>query len=215
MSRRVLLLGATGLVGGECLRQLLLEPDVERVIVLARRPVPCGDPRVDARVVDFDALDKIDPEVFVVDQVFCALGTTIKAAGSQEAFRRVDFDYPVRVGRLARDHGARHYLLVSALGAEVRSRIFYNRVKGDVEQAVRALGYPSLTVLRPSLLLGDRPEFRLGERIAKVVSPLIPGRYRGVQARDVARAMIIAARDARPGTRVLESDEIRRIAQNS
>ena len=209
-SRSVLLVGATGLVGGECLRLLLADPAFGRVVVLARRPPAVAPaPRLETRVVDFDALDA-DPAVFGVDAIICALGTTIRQAGSQERFRRVDFDYPLRIARLGLEHGARHFLLVSALGADPRSRIFYNRVKGELEVAVLALEYHAVTVVRPSLLLGDRDEFRLGEAVAKRFAFLTPPRYKPVHARDVARTLVEAARAGGDGKRVIESVEIPR-----
>jgi uncharacterized protein YbjT (DUF2867 family) len=140
--------------------------------------------------------------------VFCALGTTIRTAGSRAAFRRVDHDYVVSLARLARAHGARHFLLVSSVGADPRSRVFYSRVKGEVESAVQTLGYPSLTIVRPSLLLGPRSEFRLGEALVKPLGPLFPRRYRPVHARAVAATMIRAALEDRSGVRIVESREI-------
>jgi len=141
MPRKVLLAGATGLVGGEILRGLAGDDDVAEVRVLVRRQLDRAfdAPKVRELVADFDALDA-HPEWFRVDQVFCALGTTIRRAGSQEAFRRVDFDYPLALARLARGQGARHFLLVSVVGADARSRVFYNRVKGELENAVRREG---------------------------------------------------------------------------
>ena len=203
--RSVLLAGATGLVGTEGLRLLLADPAFDRVVVLARRPPAVApSPTLDVRVVDFDALPA-DPAVFGVDAIVCALGTTIKQAGSQARFRRVDFDYPLAIARLGLTHGARHFLLVSALGADPRSRIFYSRVKGELEVAVLALDYEAVTIVRPSLLLGDRAEFRLGEVIAKRVAFLTPARYKPVHARDVARTLVDAARQGGAGKRVIES----------
>jgi uncharacterized protein YbjT (DUF2867 family) len=208
--RCVLLAGATGLVGGECLARLAADEAVSAVTALVRR-MPADSSRHDRKVrfaeVDFDRLEEHRP-LFAVDQVVCALGTTIKQAGSREAFRRVDFDYPLAIARLALDAGARHFLLVSSLGADARSSVFYSRVKGELEQAVLALGYPSVTIVRPSLLLGDRQEFRLGEEIAKRFAWVTPRKYRPVQARDVAATLISAARENRPGRRIIESAEI-------
>jgi uncharacterized protein YbjT (DUF2867 family) len=210
--RRVLLAGATGLVGGECLALLAADESVSAVTAPVRR-LPKAPPGRGSKVhfveVDFDRLET-QPALFSVDQVVCALGTTIKQAGSREAFRRVDFDYPLAIARLAREAGARHFLLVSALGADPESAVFYSRVKGELERAILALGYPSATIVRPSLLLGDRREFRLGEEIAKRFAWAIPGKYRPVRARDVAAALIGAAREDRGGCRIIESDRIAR-----
>jgi len=204
--RTVALLGATGLVGRELLAQLLADPGVAVVRAIGRRPM---EPRakLESVVVDFDRLDA-HADALAVDQLFCALGTTIKVAGSQQRFRQVDHDYPVVAAALARAAGARHFLLVSALGADVASRVFYNRVKGEVEQAVQRLGYPTVTIVRPSLLLGDRGEQRLGEEVAKRFAWLVPRRWAPVHARDVARSLVEAARGDAPGVRVIESREI-------
>ena len=206
----VALLGATGLVGRHCLDLLVGDPSFSRIVVLARRKfAEATAPRVEAHVVDFDRLDD-RRELLGVDQVICALGTTIRTVGgSRERFRAVDFGLPLAAARLARAQGARHFLLVSAAGASVASRFFYSRVKGELEDALRTLGFRSLTIVRPSLLLGERDEFRLGESIAKRVAWLVPGRYRPVQARDVAAALVRAAKADEPGMRIIESDEIR------
>jgi uncharacterized protein YbjT (DUF2867 family) len=208
----VLVAGATGLVGTEILRALAEDEGVERITALTRRPIDNPSPKIESRAVDFDDLEA-DADAFAVDQIFCALGTTIRKAGSQEQFRRVDHDYPLAIARLGAARGVRHLLLVTALGADPGSRVFYNRVKGEVEEAVRSLPYRSLTIARPSLLLGDRREWRIGEEIGKVIGWIIPGRYRPVPARDVAAALVGAAREDAPGVRVMESDEIRRAAR--
>jgi uncharacterized protein YbjT (DUF2867 family) len=147
---------------------------------------------------------------FAVDAVFCALGTTIKTAGSQEAFRLVDHELPIRAARLALAHGARQYLLVTALGANAKSRVFYNRVKGEVERDLSTLGYPSVTIARPSLLLGPREEHRPGEQWAKRLAFLMAGKYKAIEAGKVARALVHAAHAARPGVTILESREMQR-----
>lgn len=210
-TRHVLLAGATGLVGREILRLLAEDDGVSRVTALVRRPLPesARHVKVVEAVVDFDALDR-HRDLFAVDEVACALGTTIRQAGSQAAFRRVDHDYPLRIAQLARAAGARHLLLVSALGADPASRVFYNRVKGEVEQAVLALGYPRVTIARPSLLMGDRAEVRMGEVIASRFAFLVPGRWKPVHARQVARALVQAAREDRPGVRIMDNAELRR-----
>lgn len=208
-TRSVMLVGATGLVGGECLDLLQQDPSVQRIVVLARRPVLDAPAKAEVHVVDFDHLDD-HARLFAVDQVMCALGTTIKAAGSREAFRRVDFDYACKVASLGVAGGASHYLLVSAVGANASSRVFYNRVKGELEDAVRRLPYRSITIVRPSLLLGERREVRLGEAVAKRFGFLFPPRYRPVRARRVALALVEAARTDAPGMHIIESVELRR-----
>ncbi|HEY8175531.1 MAG TPA: NAD(P)H-binding protein [Gemmatimonadaceae bacterium] len=209
----VALLGATGLVGRHCLDLLARDHAFSRVIVLARRKfAEATAPRVEAHLVDFDHLSE-RPDLFRVDQVICALGTTIKAVGgSQAKFRAVDYEIPLAAATIACTQGARHFLLVSALGANAHSRIFYNRVKGELEDALRTLGFRSLTIVRPSLLLGTRPEFRLGEEIGKRFAWIVPGKYRPIHARDVAAVLVRAAKEDIRGMRIIESDDLRSMA---
>jgi uncharacterized protein YbjT (DUF2867 family) len=210
--RSVMLLGATGLVGRACLQLLLDDSSVTRVVALTRRPLTdVASPKLRVEVVDFDRLSARG-ELFDVDQVFCALGTTIKQAGSQAAFRHVDLEIPLAAATLAVEHGASHFLLVSAVGASAQSRVFYNRVKGELEDALRTLPYRSLTIVRPSLLLGDRAEVRLGEQIGKRFGWIVPGKYKPVAATRVAEALVSAARDDAAGMRIIESNQIGRVA---
>ncbi|HYH08491.1 MAG TPA: NAD(P)H-binding protein [Thermoanaerobaculia bacterium] len=205
---RHLLLGATGLVGRELLQQLLADDATSRLVTITRRPLGLTHPKLESHVFDLGAMEKHAP-LFAVDAIFCALGTTIKVAGSQERFRHVDHGLPLLAARLGREHAASHYLLVSALGANARSRVFYNRVKGETENDIRALGYPRFTIARPSLLLGPREEYRRGERIAAKLGWLMPPSMKPIEARDVARALVSAAKEGREGVRVLESKEMR------
>lgn len=211
MKRKVLVLGATGLVGCEIVEGLVADESVAEVRALVRRSLERWAPTVKLRelIADFDTLDA-HPEWFRVDQVFCALGTTIRKAGSREAFRRVDFDYAFAVARLAHAQGARHFLLVSAVGADARSRIFYSRVKGELEDAVRAVGYTSVTIARPSVLVGAREELRVGELVMKQLAPLFPAAWKPVQARQVASALVRAARAERPGVEILANAALRK-----
>ena len=218
MAISVTLLGGTGLVGSEALRILLAHEAIRRVVTVGRRPLPpaiaagVSRTRLHERVVDMDRLaDHAD--AFAADAVICALGTTMKQAGSREAFRRVDHDIPLAAASLALAMGTPHYLLVSALGADADSRIFYNRVKGQLEADVAALGFRSTTIVRPSLLLGARADRRAGEELAKAFGWLVPGRYRPVRAREVARVLVQRALAAETGMRVIESDEIRALAR--
>jgi uncharacterized protein YbjT (DUF2867 family) len=208
-SRSVSILGATGLVGSECVRVFAESREFERVSALVRRPLPTSiaPSRVETHIIDFDRLDAA-AEHFRVSHVVCALGTTMRKAGSREQFRRVDHDYPLAAARLGLSQGAQHFLLVSALGANARSRIFYSRVKGEVEDAILALRYRCVTIVRPSLLLGERGEFRLGESIGKLFAGMTPRRYRPVHARQVAATLLRAAVEDRPGVRLIESREI-------
>jgi len=210
-TRIALVAGATGLVGQECLRLLAKDAGVAEVRTLVRRPLPpdLQAPGVRECIIDFDRLDGHPDGFQVVDWVFCALGTTLRQAGTQEAFRRVDFDYCLGVAKAARAAGARHFLLVSAAGADARSSIFYSRVKGELEEAVGRLGYPSLTLARPSLLLGDRSPPRLGEEIGKRLAWLFPPRWRPVRAGQVASALVRAAQADEPGVKILDNAALR------
>lgn len=211
--RRVLLLGATGLVGGQLLKLLLADESVGNVRVIARHPTDEHHAKLQQLIVpDLSEMERQEHlDVFAVDQIFCALGTTIRKAGSQEKFRVVDHDLPLMAARLGLTQGAHHYLLVSALGASSRSRVFYNRVKGELEKTLTALRYPSLTLARPSLLLGPRQEHRLGEEIAKRLGWLMPPKYRPIEALAVARALAQAARADLPAVHVLENRDMREL----
>jgi uncharacterized protein YbjT (DUF2867 family) len=204
-----LLAGATGLVGRELLRLLSAAPEVSEVRALVRRPlITRRDSKVRECRVDFERLDARH-EWFRADAAFCALGTTIRQAGSQDAFRKVDFDYPLAVARAAKEGGARHFLLVSALGASARSGVFYSRVKGELEDAIIALGFTSVTIARPSMLAGDREEKRPLEELAKKIGWLVPARWRPVEAASVAAALVDAMRRRAPGVEILENAALR------
>lgn len=207
----LLVAGATGLVGRAAIRLAAGDPRFSAVAALVRRPVDFGVPagRVEVRRVDWDALDAT-PDACRADAVLCALGTTRRAAGSRAAFRVVDHDYVVALARLARAQGATHFLLVSALGADLRSRVFYSRVKGEAEAAVAGMGWPGVTIARPSFLAGDRPEPRPGERLGLAVARLLPARWASVPAASVACALLAAALAGPRGHCVIENAELRR-----
>ena len=205
--------GATGLVGQALVRQLAAESTWREVRALVRRALPpeLAGPTVVSVQVDYARLEP-PPLWAAADHVFCALGTTMRQAGSAAAFRRVDFEYPVVLARVAQAQGARHFLLVTALGAAPASRVFYNRVKGEVEAAITALGFRSVTIARPSLLLGQRAEPRLAEQLGKVLGVLAPPRWRPVPAARVARALVDAAKRDLPGIHILENRDLRAAA---
>ena len=208
--QHVLLAGASGLTGEHLLDRLLNEPTVERVLAPSRQPL-AEHPRLHNPV---GALASLLPGLRgPLNTAFCCLGTTIKQAGSQEAFRAVDHDLVLAVGQRALELGARHFLVVSALGADHQASTFYNRVKGEMEEALRAQGWPQLTLARPSLLLGNRREFRLGERLAAPLMRLLPGKYQGIQASVLARALWRLALEEQDGVRVIESDQLRKLGR--
>lgn len=206
-----LVVGATGLVGGHLVRLLANDDRYARVAVAARRSLTSAPTGVEQRIIEFEALDQHRADL-IGDHVFCALGTTRKNAGSAARFREIDLEYPRRIAEYARENGARHFSLVSAIGANPRSPFLYTRVKGEAEAAVRAVGFPSGAILRPSVLGGPRAGRPL-ERLAQRVMSLVPGRWRTVPAVDVARAAIAVAAVEAAGWRIIESDEIRRIAR--
>lgn len=210
-ARRVLLAGASGLVGRHALDALLRDKSIGEIRLLTRTELPHipADTRIRACVTEFQHLD-MHGDWFEVDQVLCALGTTMELAGSQAAFRRVDFDFPLTIGRLARRAGARHYALVSAAGANPHSSFFYSRVKGELEHALEMQAWPSLTIARPSLLLGERDSVRLGESLASRFGWLAPPSWRPVEARSVAESLVRALHEDQAGCRILDNSELRK-----
>jgi uncharacterized protein YbjT (DUF2867 family) len=206
----LLLVGASGLVGQSVLAQALADPRIGRLVAPTRRPLATY-PKLTNPLVDFDALPA-DAPWWAVDAVICTLGTTLKKAGSPAAFRRVDHDYPLAVATLARHHGAAAFALTSSVGADASARTFYLRTKGDTENALRALAFPSLTLVRPSIIGGARTERRPLETLALCVFTalpfLLPRRYRIVPAERIARALLASALAAHPGTHTVESEAI-------
>lgn len=208
--QRILLAGATGLTGEHLLDRLLNEPTIEHVLAPSRRPL-AEHPHLENPVGPLPELIARIEGSF--DTAFCCLGSTLKEAGSQEAFRAVDHDLAVAFAQRARELGVRHMLVISALGASPDSSIFYCRVKGEMEEALRAQDWPQLTIVRPSQLLGHRREARPVERVTAPLSRLLPGRYRGIEACSLARALWRLALEEQPGIRVVESDELRRLGK--
>lgn len=214
-SRTALLAGATGLVGRALLPMLLAGKQYRQVHVLLRRELP--DIKANAKLkihrVEFARLPAAFP---TVDDVYIALGTTIKVAGSEAAFRQVDLDFVLNTARAARAAGATRLAVVSALGADPASRVFYNRVKGEMQAAVTQLGYTSVVVAQPSLLVGDRAALgqpsRLGEvwaaRLLGLLGRVVPKGVRPIAAHTVAAALLAAILDAQPGIRVLKSADM-------
>lgn len=208
--QRILLAGATGLTGEHLLDRLLNEPTVARVLAPSRRPL-AAHPHLENPVGELAAL--LPHLSGNVDIAFCCLGTTIKQAGSEAAFRAVDHDLVLAFATRARALGARHLLVISALGSDAHSAVFYNRVKGELEAALQAQDWPQLTIVRPSLLLGARREFRLGERLLAPLARWIPGKYRGIKACTLAHALWRLALEEQDGTRIIESDQLRRLGR--
>ncbi len=207
--------GASGLIGSFLLKKLIDDGLYQEILVLTRRPLQKSHPKIREIIINFDQLGEALQDVPAAD-VFCCLGTTMKKAGSKEAFRKADYEYPVTLAKTMRSNGSVRFLLVTALGANSRSIIFYNRVKGEVEESIRNLGYSSLYIFRPSLLLGERNESRKGEDIAKktyrYLDRIFIGpfkKYKAVHGAEVAEAMITKAKEGEKGIHVIESDKIR------
>lgn len=208
--QHILLAGASGMTGEHLLDRLLNEPTVERVLAPSRKPL-AEHPHLENPVGELsDLLPALNGPVHTA---FCCLGSTIKQAGSQDAFRAVDHDLVVAFAARARELGARHLLVVSAIGADPGSSVFYNRIKGQTEEALKAQGWPQLTIARPSLLLGPRNEFRLGERLAAPLLRWLPGKHRAIDVTALARALWRLALEEGEGLRIVESDELRRLGR--
>ncbi|GAB2473111.1 nucleoside-diphosphate sugar epimerase [Hymenobacter qilianensis] len=212
--KTALIAGASGLVGSQLLTLLLASERYAKVIVIGRRPLPQVHPKLEQRIFGLDDLDQHRLGL-IADDVYCCLGTTMRQAGSKEAFYKVDYLYVVKLAALTAGNFAAQFLVVSAMGADANSRIYYNRVKGEMEQAVRQTPFRAIHFFRPSLLLGNRTEKRLGEQIGavllKALRPLMVGplrKYQPVEAVTVARAMLRAAEEDGGGIRVHLSDEI-------
>ena len=208
-----LIAGASGLVGSECLQRLLASDAYSTVTVVTRRSLGTAakHPKVREIVIDFAQLDSVKAKLRA-DHVFCALGTTIRKAGSQAEFRQVDFEYPRHLAELALANGSRHFSLVSALGASSKSGVFYSRVKGELEDVLRAMDWPSLCLLRPSVIAGDRRESRPLERLSEMLLRFGPATYRPVAAARIAAAMIATAEREPHGVTIIESRDISRAA---
>lgn len=208
---KLLLLGATGLVGRLVLQAALDDAQVLRITAPVRRPLPLQAPRLHCPVVDYAHLPE-DADWWRADAVVCALGTTLKAAGSREAFREVDHGHLLRAARLARRHGTPAFVLTSAAGADAGSRLFYNRVKGEVERDLAALGFASLTLVRPGLIGGarteSRPAERWSQRVLGALGPLLPRAWRISPAPVIARALLQSALRPMPGVQVVPADAL-------
>jgi uncharacterized protein YbjT (DUF2867 family) len=214
MQKTALIAGASGLIGSQLLPLLLASDRYAKVVAVGRRPLPIVHPRLEQRILDFDHLEQHRFDL-IADDVYCCLGTTMRQAGSKKAFYTVDYLYVVKLAALTAGNFAAQLLVVSAMGADEKSRIYYNRVKGEMEQAVSQTPFRAVHLFRPSLLLGERSEQRAGERLGaallRVLRPVLRGplrRYRAIEAATVARAMLRAAEQNSTGIQVHTSDAI-------
>lgn len=217
-NKTALVIGASGLVGEATVKQLLQSQHYSKVIALTRKPLAINNSKFENPVVNFDKPEQYNK--IKADDVYCAMGTTITKAGSQAAFKKVDYEIPMQVANWALQNGATQFILVSSLGADAQSAVFYSRTKGELEVALKALSYKSLLIFRPSILLGDRKEKRTGEAIGRFVAEKLSflfagplGKYKGTPATLLATAMIKLANEGNTGARIIENDEIFRIAE--
>ena len=211
--KTALLLGASGLTGGLLLQQLLQDDYYKKVIVYTRKSLNIQHQKLQEMIIDFDTIDT----AVEANDIFCCLGTTIKKAGSKTAFEKVDFDYPLKIAQLQKNAGSEKFLVITAMGASANSSIFYSMVKGKLEKQLQLLQFSSLYIFRPSLIIGNRKEKRIGERIALILStiinPLLMGslaKYKSVTAVAIAKAMIFSAKKNKPENQIILSDEIKK-----
>lgn len=220
MAKTALIVGATGLVGKFCLSYLLMDKNYQKIIVLTRNPLPIKDEKIENIICEYEQLASYANRL-VADDVFCCLGTTIGVAGSQENFKKIDLYYPLELAKITKKNGAKQFLVVSAMGANSKSSIFYNRVKGELQDTLKTIGFNTVHIFQPSLLTGIRKEFRAGERIAQVVTkifrPLMFGpmkKYQPIEGMVVAYAMHQKALAEHNGFYIHQSDQIQSVFSN-
>lgn len=213
MAYTALIAGASGLVGGNCLQLLLDDKDCTKVVSIGRRVLDIKHAKLQQEIIDFEKLSD-HYNLFDVDQVYCCLGTTIKTAGSKENFRKVDFDFPLNIAEVA-EGSAKVFSIITAQGSDAKSPIFYNKVKGQLEDALQALQIDKINIIQPALLLGSRDESRPGETIAqglfKLINPLFRGpmkKYKGIPVEQVAKAMVTLAKEGKMGYHKYSSDQL-------
>lgn len=224
---KIVLWGSTGLIGNACLQRLLADSRVTCVVAPTRRPLDIKDAKLTNPVLDFECLDTLKADLSGADASICCLGTTIKKAGSQDAFRKVDFEYNLAAAQQCKLAGVKHWLQVSAIGASSRSPVFYSRVKGELESALKALRFPGLSIFHPSMLMGDREESRpleeLSIKVTRVINPLLLGPlkpYRGIEDDTLAHALVNRALTPQqnggiPSVNVFSYEKIVTLAQSA
>ena len=217
--KTAIITGATGLTGGYLLKLLLEDPEIEQVKVIGRRKPELAHPKIEFLSTDFSDIEQIS-KFIQGDQCFCCLGTTIKKAGSKEAFKKVDLEIPVLLGQIAKKNKIPVFAVVSSTGADASSSNFYLRTKGQMENEILQLSFENTIIARPSLLLGKRKEFRFGEEAGKIVmkglSRLFIGplrKYRTIEAETLARAIYLLAKN-NPGKKIFDSQELEEIGSN-
>ncbi len=218
--RSALLIGATGLTGNHCLNILLNDDEYQSVTVLTRRSLDINHKKLTQHVIDFDKLEA-SSHLIKADDIFCCLGTTIKAAGSKQAFRKVDVEYPKAIAKIAAKNGSEQFLVISAPESNSKSLLFYGRAKAEMEQAVGQIPFKGVYIFRPSLLVGERAKYRLAEGTAIKLFTTLPWllsgslkKFRPIEAKAVATAMVVAAKSKPAGLQVYQSDQIQAISNS-
>lgn len=217
-NRTATIIGVTGLIGGHLYELLKYDPQFDTIRLLVRRPFEHANAKTEAKLIDFSDWESYWLGINESSVVFCTIGTTQKkVARDKSAYRKVDFDLAVKAAQLCKEVGCPQFILISSAGANAQSKNFYLRLKGEVEDAVRAVGLPSVAVLRPSMLLGKRKEKRTGEKIMQrfmqAFSFLIPKKYQAIEAADVAKAMVVLAGKQKPGFATYENEAIKDLAK--
>jgi len=209
--KTALVVGASGLIGKHLTHKLLASQYYNKVTIIVRKKLTIEHQKLEQLVMDFD---KIDTSKIIADDIFCCLGTTMKQAGSKEAFYNVDFTYPLNFAKAGLANGTKQFLIITAMGADEKSWIYYNRVKGEIEKALSDLRYPTLIILRPSMLAGEREHPRMGEKIGKIVmdffAPLIPDNYKVIAGEKVAQAMLELAQKGIKNKDIYESGSLQK-----
>ncbi|AFD08844.1 Rossmann-fold NAD(P)-binding domain-containing protein [Solitalea canadensis] len=212
--KSALIIGASGLVGTDCLHLVLENQNIDKVTILVRKLLPISHKKLTQLIIDFNLLENYKNDI-KADIVFCCIGSTMKKAGTKENYELIDRIYPREIAKIALVNGATHFLLVSAMGANKDSAIFYNKLKGLVENDIKELGYRIVSIFRPSLLVGDRKEHRTGEsfwiKLMNIINPLLLGslkKYRSIKTIDVAKAMVYSSLTLKEGITIYTSDKI-------
>jgi len=210
--------GATGLIGGLLLEELLNDPYFDTIRILIRRPLEITHAKLEKKIVDFDDNDSLLVALSNSNVVFCSIGTTQKKVkGDKEAYRKIDFDIPVKLARFSKMVGCEKFILVSSVGANSKGDNFYIKLKGEVEDVIKTISLRSLHIMRPSFLIGERKEIRMGEVIGKplmqIFSFLIPKKYKAIQAKDVAKAMVTIAKKNDEGISSYEYEQIKELSK--
>ncbi|KAA9023808.1 oxidoreductase [Niallia endozanthoxylica] len=216
--KTALIAGASGLVGTELLHYLLEGQEYDQVIAIVRSPLNLKHTKLEEKIISFDDLDTYKDR-FAVDDVYCCLGTTIKKAKTKESMYKIDVEYPVQMAKLASENGANQFLIVSSMNANPHSSIWYAKMKGELEEKISKVPFESISIMRPSLLLGERDEFRFGEKAGELVFTIFPflfigplKKYKAIQGRTVALAMYKIAQMNKKGISIYPSEQIEQIA---